>query len=219
MVIAIIAILAAILFPVFSSAKVAAKRTHCASQMRQIGLGMALYCDDYDGMFPGSGHSAPSAEGAWVFQMRSYLGNVDAIRICPADPNGARRKAAGGTSYVLNEWLVVPGAEWFPNRDQLARPSDTITTFTVSDEQGVAWTADHTHGRGWIRPPFANNWNRILADIQPDRFRQGLARGRQRTVEGSANYLYADTHVRAIPAQRVRGWANENFDFGKPPAE
>lgn len=50
-VIAIIAILAAILFPVFASAKEAAKQTVCASNIRQIGLAMILYSNDHDDMW------------------------------------------------------------------------------------------------------------------------------------------------------------------------
>jgi prepilin-type N-terminal cleavage/methylation domain-containing protein/prepilin-type processing-associated H-X9-DG protein len=47
-VIAIIAILAAILFPVFAQAKEAAKKTSCLSNLKQIGLGVVMYGNDYD---------------------------------------------------------------------------------------------------------------------------------------------------------------------------
>jgi type II secretory pathway pseudopilin PulG len=45
---AIIAILAAILFPVFSQAKAAAKKTVCLSNLKQIGLAFMLYSNDCD---------------------------------------------------------------------------------------------------------------------------------------------------------------------------
>jgi prepilin-type N-terminal cleavage/methylation domain-containing protein/prepilin-type processing-associated H-X9-DG protein len=51
-VIAIIAILAAILFPVFAQAKEAAKRTACLSNVKQIGLALVMYANDYDDMSP-----------------------------------------------------------------------------------------------------------------------------------------------------------------------
>lgn len=51
-VIAIIAILAAILFPVFVTAKENARATACASNMRQLGLGMQLYLDNWHGCYP-----------------------------------------------------------------------------------------------------------------------------------------------------------------------
>ena len=47
-VIAIIAILAAILFPVFASAKLAAKKTVGMSNLKQIGTATMLYMGDYD---------------------------------------------------------------------------------------------------------------------------------------------------------------------------
>jgi prepilin-type N-terminal cleavage/methylation domain-containing protein len=48
-VIAIIAILAAILFPVFARAREAARKTACISNMKQIGLAVAMYAQDFDG--------------------------------------------------------------------------------------------------------------------------------------------------------------------------
>jgi hypothetical protein len=51
-VIAIIAILAAILFPVFAQAKAAAKKTAAISNQKQIGLGMIMYAGDWDDKYP-----------------------------------------------------------------------------------------------------------------------------------------------------------------------
>lgn len=51
-VIAIIAILAAILFPVFAQAKLAAKKTASISNQKQLGLGILMYANDYDDMYP-----------------------------------------------------------------------------------------------------------------------------------------------------------------------
>ncbi len=47
-VIAIIAILAAILFPVFAQAREKARQATCISNLKQIGLGWAMYAQDYD---------------------------------------------------------------------------------------------------------------------------------------------------------------------------
>ena len=50
--IAILAILAAILFPVFAQAKEAAKKTQCLSNTKQMGLAIKLYQNDYDDLNP-----------------------------------------------------------------------------------------------------------------------------------------------------------------------
>jgi prepilin-type N-terminal cleavage/methylation domain-containing protein/prepilin-type processing-associated H-X9-DG protein len=51
-VIAIIAILAAILFPVFARARETAKRSACASNLKQVGAAMIMYLDDNDTRLP-----------------------------------------------------------------------------------------------------------------------------------------------------------------------
>jgi prepilin-type N-terminal cleavage/methylation domain-containing protein len=54
-VIAIIAILAAILFPVFAQARDQARKSTCLSNMKQLGLGVMMYLQDYDELFPTCG--------------------------------------------------------------------------------------------------------------------------------------------------------------------
>jgi prepilin-type N-terminal cleavage/methylation domain-containing protein/prepilin-type processing-associated H-X9-DG protein len=51
-VIAIIALLAAILFPVFARARESARRASCLSNLKQIGLGIMQYTQDYDDRLP-----------------------------------------------------------------------------------------------------------------------------------------------------------------------
>jgi len=51
-VIAIIAILAAILFPVFARSRAMARRTQCLSNLKQIAAAALMYAQDYDSVFP-----------------------------------------------------------------------------------------------------------------------------------------------------------------------
>ena len=51
-VIAIIALLAAILFPVFASARAKAREVTCVSNLRQVGMAVRMYVQDYDETFP-----------------------------------------------------------------------------------------------------------------------------------------------------------------------
>jgi prepilin-type N-terminal cleavage/methylation domain-containing protein/prepilin-type processing-associated H-X9-DG protein len=57
-VISIIAIIAAILFPVFARVRENARRTSCASNMKQIGLGILQYVQDYDENMPAAAFGA-----------------------------------------------------------------------------------------------------------------------------------------------------------------
>src|SRR5437763_813925 len=58
-VIAIIAILAAILFPVFAQARESARTISCLSNMKQIGLSIEMYSQDYDERFPMGTYPGP----------------------------------------------------------------------------------------------------------------------------------------------------------------
>lgn len=51
-VISLIATLAAMLFPVFAQAREKARQSVCASNLRQIGLAIAMYTQDNDGLYP-----------------------------------------------------------------------------------------------------------------------------------------------------------------------
>src|SRR2546421_3150672 len=64
-VIAIIAILAALLFPVFSQAREKARQATCVSNLRQIGLALAQYVQDYDERLPDRRDLKLSLPGGW----------------------------------------------------------------------------------------------------------------------------------------------------------
>ena len=51
-VIAIISILAALIFPVFASARGKARQISCVSNLRQLGMSISMYVQDYDGLYP-----------------------------------------------------------------------------------------------------------------------------------------------------------------------
>ncbi len=218
-VIAIIAILAAILFPVFAQAKEAAKKTQCSSNMRQLGIGMALYSGDWDGGLPRSMHNAQNDRTrAWVFNLAPYI-KADQVRICPADPKALARISANGTSYAINGYLVDEYEEDVPNAyrqryDTLPRTSETIALFILSDNTAANTYNDHVHSYSWFNGSTGQlRWTSILNEIQADRYNGNRA---SRT-QGNANYLYADTHVKSLAAGKIRGYAFDNYDFAKPP--
>ena len=93
-VIAIIAILAAILFPVFAKAREKARQSSCLSNMKQLGLGMLMYAQDFDGRINyyanGNGSNLPLVtpyQGEGQYQTLSlyypYVKNSQ-IYICPS---------------------------------------------------------------------------------------------------------------------------------------
>ena len=91
-VIAIIAILAAILFPVFARARENARRSSCQSNLKQIGLGIEQYKQDYDGTYPMAyfyvnGSSSAAGYIQWTGSVQPYV-KSNQLFVCPSDKNG-----------------------------------------------------------------------------------------------------------------------------------
>ncbi len=92
-VIAIIALLAAILFPVFARARENARKTSCLNNMRQIGLGLLAYTQDYDETLvadwfgPDTGPTDPENTGQrrykWMDAIYPYVKNEQVFN-CPS---------------------------------------------------------------------------------------------------------------------------------------
>ena len=93
-VIAIIAILAAILFPVFARARENARRSSCQSNLKQIGLGILQYTQDYDEMYPvgSSGGIATTTNAAGnsiqinVLMLADPYVKSKQVWACPSNP-------------------------------------------------------------------------------------------------------------------------------------
>ncbi|MFN4242161.1 MAG: prepilin-type N-terminal cleavage/methylation domain-containing protein [Tepidisphaerales bacterium] len=205
-VIGIIAVLIGILLPSLTRARLAAARVACASNLREIGKALIMYANDNQGSFPQSTHGATDLEVSWIYTLSKYLGDVDRVRISPSDPRGDDRLKNKGSSYLLNEYMVVPKSEADPNDVdalklyRIRKPAETIVVFTASDRRGDATTDDHTHSRNWFRAPWPNAWVRITNDISVNRHG-----GRSPTdLSGSSNYLFADGHVDAILARDLK---------------
>ena len=130
-VIAIIAILAAILFPVFAKAREKAREATCGSNMKQIGLGILQYVQDYDETFPPAAQKGPDGNPLLVssnYVTGPYIKSAG-VWECPDDsfPNSDATLSGWtwfsghphNTSYAPN--AIQPYSSWgqvySPNAD------------------------------------------------------------------------------------------------------
>ncbi len=86
-VIAIIAILAAILLPALAQAKRKAQRIQCTSNLKQVGLTMAMYTADNQEIFPYAPAGWPTTPCIDLLNLQAqYIGaNNRAFYLCPAE--------------------------------------------------------------------------------------------------------------------------------------
>ena len=102
-VIAIIAILAAILFPVFAQAREKARQTACLSNVKQVGLGLMMYAQDYDEVLPGN-HDGRNATGGLPHNVQGDAGGTDGNIPSVKNPLGFMTPDNGAASTVIRNW-------------------------------------------------------------------------------------------------------------------
>lgn len=110
-VIAIIAILAAILFPVFAQARAKARQISCISNEKQICLGVLMYQQDYDEIFPLLTTDKNTAtyvyDITWVNNIQPYI-KSNQLFVCPdfitlADPSVSKATSNPADSGLINQ--------------------------------------------------------------------------------------------------------------------
>lgn len=134
-VIAIIAILAAILFPVFARAREKARQTACLSNVKQMGLGVMMYVQDYDEFMPPyfstgvRGPELPVLPGTtlyWMDILNPYVKNWQ-IFICPSGGSYAGTNQAYVGSYGANYLLWTHwGTAFRTSIGEIEKPAETI---------------------------------------------------------------------------------------------
>ncbi len=230
-VIAIIGVLVALLLPAVQAARAAARRTQCANNMRQIGLGMQQYCDAHKGHFPLMQHNIAQSDvpKTWIYVLAPYMESVDAVRLCPedmkrienpayTDPSTGNVVEVRPTSYAMNGYLRAEGfnpagpTPGFVTRfSQLTETHKTIVMFEAGNS--VDSTKDHVESPDWFDE---SNMKRNATDHAVWQDVQGeVAVARHHGT--SANYLYADGHVDAISADQIAEWCDAGTNFAIPP--
>jgi len=131
-VIAIIAILAALLLPALTGAKLRAQQLQCVSNLKQLALADQMYAMDSNGK--NLAYVPPGGDGLWMQSLISYQANVHKIRLCPLAPDSDIQKSpspslGAGTAGLAWQWnasQVLRGSYafngWFYSEDIFAKP-------------------------------------------------------------------------------------------------
>jgi prepilin-type N-terminal cleavage/methylation domain-containing protein/prepilin-type processing-associated H-X9-DG protein len=195
-VIAIIAILAAILFPVFARARETARKSSCLSNLKQLGVGMLMYAQDYDEqyancwhVFPGRGQNGGTQATdetkvciTWDRLIFPYVKNIG-IYACPSDAGSTKAIVPGMGSPVIRSYCYVGSigggwCPWTPARTMAAVPRPAETLMLIERDNCGGTVHGPTKGEWW--------WCTITDSAAESDWRHN---------EGM-NVLYVDGHVK-----------------------
>ena len=174
-VIAIIAILAAMLLPALAAAKQRAWTITCISNLHQISLGMTMYADESNGLYPESGGTIPwnsidagTQKASWMQQIFPYVLNTNVYH-CPANKlipfneqsefnyfNGVRAAyiAAGETNASVDTKRMLFASAQVLSGDTLdfetndADKDDYTQNCVGGPVNGIQWEQWQAHNNG-----------------------------------------------------------------------
>jgi len=222
-VIAIISILAAILFPVFARARESARRASCLSNLKQIGLGVMMYTQDYDEKYPraiqkneqvleidGINDASFSGDRAWYWVkiIYPYVKSVQLFR-CPSSSSEDVTQGNYGANRTVMGY-------YSDSTQSLASVDAPASTYMIMDSgaymiQAVR-VADNPNSY-WYFPgtsPFVGTSASTLGmtgwrihDFEVGRHFDG------------ANMIFADGHAKWLKSQTVFNEAKKYLDGEK----
>lgn len=236
-VIAIISLLAAIIVPVFASAREQSRKTACLSNLRQIGMAVLTYSTDFDETHP----TMPNAQlgqiitnMGWAGRVFPYVKNVG-IYHCPSDPTEPAKfpgydDLAPPVSYGLNmNYSLVPSAS------AAAAPSRTVMAFEVVGDNALITREEEGLSSANVPPQASvvgvginDGMDDVTVTTYTSKYKKDGSwyatskldnyeapgdnysddfRGKGRHSEGS-NFLAADGHVKWLPGKSVSAGGN-----------
>lgn len=226
-VIAIISILAAILFPVFATAREKARQAACTSNLRQLGLGILQYTQDYDETYPCGQYQntagLPNIGEGWAGQIWPYL-KATGILACPDDQS---IYPAGNVliSYAYNVHLDEGitdqnGGPWQqPGTVSMAKigaPSNVVALFEVANSyetgtNGMPNMPDYHSPAGFPWPYYGSSALNGASNYATGNFAVAFNNPTMSLTprhSGGSNFLAADGHVKWLMGSQVSNAVN-----------
>lgn len=189
-VVAIISVLAAILFPVFARARENARKASCLSNLKQIAMGWKMYAQDYDEVLPAARWSdssiAPKVTVDFPFLLMPYTKSMQ-IFDCPSTDNHYKGTlTCTPTSYVQNGYLGY-GAKT-PSKTTLKFYPRRLSSIQSASITPLHWDTDKNNQS-------VGQWNQAGMDANPSYFSE--------RHNGMFNVSFVDGHVKSLKKEQA----------------
>ena len=198
-------LLAAILFPVFARVRENARRSTCQSNLKQVGLAVAQYVQDFDERMPPGRIDFPDAtQMNWENMLQPYAKSYQVFR-CPSNVNSKKDMDGDGSGLPANaaarsavSYEAVTDAEqpWTQAAfGQVDKAGPLLSSFvapslTIEVAEANAGNADFSTSNDYFTA-----WS--FTATNPFLFGGHL---------NTANFLFADGHVKALkPMATISG--------------
>lgn len=177
-VIGIIAVLVAILYPVFSSARVKARQTNCIGQLQQVIVALKTYAEDHRGYPPAPVWDGTRFWGGVSALWPDYISDISTL-FCPEDL-GAKSKNKQAkemvySSYNANFDLMTDPSTWavglLPDRVYNYYGYDDTGYDVYDDTTYIRPTAAAPDPPWWLDPAKGLGWRhypRLMNRYAPD---------------------------------------------------
>jgi prepilin-type N-terminal cleavage/methylation domain-containing protein/prepilin-type processing-associated H-X9-DG protein len=211
-VIAIISILAAILFPVFARARENARRSSCQSNLKQIGLGLIQYSQDYDEKLVPWRNVGTTPNIRWIDAVQPYVKSRQ-LFTCPSNV-GANREFDNGGSYaanIQNDYATTGNQPPFSTVENPATPIVRALA-QIQSPATTVWVAD---GKG-IGDSYIFYWDNGAAGITGNPQEAGRYCSGNRIVETHlerTNVLWCDGHIKSMKLNQMVGMPGGGLDI------
>jgi len=209
-VVAILSILAGLLFSAFSTSREQARKAACASNLHQLGLALTQYTQDADENFPnaGAGGAPGESQTAWMYYTNyaddgsttqfdvtksciyPYVKNAQ-VFLCPDDLAGQ----TSGDSYAYNSCLTVPSsASLWPGK-AVSTVSNVAATMILAEE-GSPGSGQSTNDA--LMNMYNTSWSPTNTGVAG--YDSGAYSGRH---SSGSNILFVDGHVKWMAYSNV----------------
>ena len=218
-VIAIISILAAILFPAFARAREQARKASCQSNLKQIGLAVIMYTQDYDEAYPVSSMgyhvTGTTSWTRWYHVLQPYAKSYQ-VWVCPTS-GAVSHWTSGGLagmqfSYGINNCgasLTDGGKPGYGFGNTFGQctvsgngPTKMMDIDSPSETIFAGDAASNGRSNGLLIGYSSSSYVPVLHGGQVGPFNTATTQPVDMS-QGGGNYLFADGHVKFIQAQKL----------------